>query len=437
MKRMETVGDVHAVVFERYRRRVPLLENKVGTPVNPEGIDLWVLCPSEDEARRIFQYGEFGINEYVTSARRHTYERHIPVLPPDAAVVFSKTAGDDHAIMGDCHPHLERLAQKVTWRKGTYYLEVETAHFDRYVTRESRIGPDSLERDEFHAQLVVTSRRLAKKAPHPFEYGETGLVLSAAAAALLAHLTAPAATTFRHWLDLDADCKENRRLVLSSTSFEGEETGGVEAVTFERHAHRLRSTIVYTDGSVLNDLGLRISTRLPDSVLHASVGMDIDRIVSAAGLGQWTVHEVDLDSDQSYFGIRIPAVPLEPPVGLPPLPADQAQAKLARLLARDLRSVRCIEPILREMDGNGLQDPSVPYVLRAGLDVVGVLGVLGPEVAGHLVSEVTAHDACRPATLAPWLGQGRLERNVDQLTISDAPPIPLVDTCLVQGNARP
>lgn len=436
MNQLRQVDDAWAVVFESYRRRVPLLERKVGTPVNPEGTDLWVLCFDEDEARGILRYGAFGINEYVTADRRHTFERHLARLPDNAAVIFSKKRGDDHAFMASCHPEIERSGQRFVWSKGTYSLDAETTEFDRYVTRTARVGRHDLSSEDFHAKAIAVSRRLAKKAPRPFDVEPQDIVVSSAAAELLSHLTAPAATRFRHWLDHAGRADGDKRIVLSVGCFASDTAPGVDAMVIEHGVGRFRSRIVYSHG-VLNDLGLRLPGRLPDSVMHGSVGMPIDRIVDASGLGAWPVREVTLDEKGSFFGLDIPAVPLTPPAGMPPLPDDVARDRLARLLSRDLRTVKCLASILGEMDANGVRDPSEPWLLKGGLDVVGVLSALGPETAAHVLEELCSPEASRPVDLSPWLGQGQIERNIDQLSIRNAACIPLAQTSLMPSETTP
>lgn len=434
MNRLEQIGGVHAAVFENYRGRVPLLERKTGIPINPDGTDLWVLCLDEDRAQTILRYGQAGINEYVTSARANTFEAQISMLPPEAAVVFAKTNGDDDGLMREMHPAVAAAGQEFVWRQGVYHLAAETAKFGQYLTRETRIGPSCADFPAFHAAVARASARLRKRAPAPYSDPPGVQVVSAAAAVLLEGLREPGVKALRHWLGLGGKGKDGRWLSLSSAAFSPDMVEGVVAVHLEYGDPRVTSRIEYRDGSVLNDLGLRLAQTLPDTVAHGLVGLPADQAVSAAGLGSWPIRESDQTGTGTFLGMDIPSVPVDGATSAHGMAPADAQRLLADILRYDLRQHPVAGPLIRERDRNWPLLPDVPCLLKGGADAMATLSALGPETAAFVLSQLLMDDRGTAIGLDPWLGGGTLERRLDQIVVTGGEIMELAHTSLMPGT---
>jgi hypothetical protein len=434
MNRVEEIGGIHAVVFEDYRGRVPLLERKCGTPVNPSGKDLWVLCLDHDRAQTILRYGQAGINEYVTASRANTFEAQIAMLPPEAAVVFARTNGDDDGLMRALHPDVVAAGQNFIWRTGSYHLSAETAQAGHYMTRETRIGPSCADFPAFRAAVSKASARLRKRAPPPYNDRQGVRVVSAAAAALLRGLREPGVRALRHWLELGGKGKDGRWFSLSCSAFSPDTVEGVVAIHFEYGDPRITSRIVYRDGSVLNDLGLRLVQTLPDTVAHALIGLPADRAVSAAGLDGWPVREIDQNGSGTFLGIDIPSVPVDGLQSAASLAPEEATGLLAGLLTYDLRRHPVAGPLIRERDSNWPSLADEPCLLKGGADAMATLSALGAETAAFLLSQVLMDDRETSIGLEPWLGRGRLERRLDQIVVTGGEMVELALTSLMPGR---
>jgi len=433
MNRIEEIGGVHAAVFEDYRGRVPLLERKCGTPVNPTGKDLWVLCLDEDRARAILRYGQIGINEYVTSSRANTFEAQISMLPPEAAVVFAKTNGDDDALLRRLYPEVTAAGQKFVWRTGSYHLSGETAEAGRYMTRETRIGASSDDFPKFRAAVARASARLRRRAPPPFEDAHGIEVVSAAAGSLMQGLREPGMRALRHWLGLGGEGEDGRWLSLSAEAFDPRAVEGVEVIHLEYGHPRITSNICYRDGSVLNDLGLQLAQTLPDTVAHGLIGLPANKAISAAGLSGWTIRESHQTGEGTFLGLDMPPVPLH---GLPhaePLAHDDASGLLAAILGCDLRTHPVAGPLIRERDQTWPSVVDTPCLLKGGADAMAMLSALGPETAAFLLSQVLMDDQTTIG-LSPWLGRGSLERRLDQIVVTGGEIVELAHTSLMPGS---
>lgn len=434
MNRIEEIGGIHAAVFEDYRGRVPLLERKCGTPVNPSGRDLWVLCLDEDRARTILRYGQAGINEYVTSARANTFEAQIAMLPPEAAVVFARTNGDDDLLMLPMYPEVAGRGQRFIWRAGSYHLSAETAKMGRYMTRETRIGASCDDFSRFRASVAKASARLLKRAPPPFQDAQDIQIVSAAAGILLGGLREPGVRTLRHWLGLQGKGNDGRWLSLSAGAFSPDTVEGVEAIHLEYGHPRITSRICYHDGSVLSDLGLQLSQPLPDTVAHGARGMTIDAIADAAALGPWTIHEVDVAESGTFLGLLMPSVPVGAIEAPDPLGQAEADRLLAKMLMCDLRSLPATASIIAERDRSCGYDMDAPCRLKGGIEAMSTLSMLGSETAAFLLSQVLMDDEQTTIALDPWLGGGTLERRLDQIVVTGGETVDLIDTALMPGS---
>lgn len=433
MNRIEEIGGIHAVVFEDYRGRVPLLERRCGTPINPSGRDLWVLCLDEDRAGAILRYGQTGINEYVTAARACTFEAQIAMLPDEAAVVFAKTKGDDNGLMRRLHPDVVAAGQKFTWRAGSYHLSAETVQSGRYVTRETRIGPSSSDFVGFRAAVAKASARLRTRTPPPFDDAPDMQVVSAAAGLLLAGLREPGARALRHWLGLAGEGKAGRLLSLSAEAFSPDVAEGVAEIHLEYGSPRIRSRILYRNGSVLDDLGLELAHTLPDTVAHGLIGLAVDRAVDAAGLAGWPICESHQRGSGTFLGLDIPSAPVDGLSFAGPLPPAEAAGLLASILRQDLRQHPVAGPLIAERDRNWPFLANAPCLMKGGADALATLSALGPETAAFLLSQILMEDQTS-VDLEPWLGRGTLERRLDQIAVTGGETVELAHTPLMPEN---
>lgn len=432
MTRIERIGGIHAVVFESYRGHVPLLERKVGPLVNSEGTDLWVLCMDERIAMKIEAFGHLGINEYVTGHRRHTYAEVLPLLPDDAAVTFSRMEKDgDDTVMRIAYPEVSAAGQRFVWRGGTYRLVATTAKDGRHLKVESRIARTATTAEKFAEAVRRASRRLAARAPKPFDDADDVVSVSEAGATVISGLTHPAAAMFRHWLARNADDGNVTSISFSARAFDADVAEGVDLVTFERASPRILTTIRYLDGSTLVDLGLTVPRPLPETVLRSSVGTTIDRLVDGVGIGSWPVRSANTTGKGVFFDLRIPSVPIGTVPGLPPMEEDRARRMLEHVLGQDLRKMPRTGPSIIERDRACGYDGGQACMIGGGPGEIAVLTGVGYETAAFLISQLVDLPDGTMIDMSPWIASGTLRRRMENVILTDGQARALASSSLM------
>lgn len=242
------VDGFHAVVVRDWKNYI--WEHNVarmGRPLRPECVDVWILTTTLEDANRLaklaqrnFMPEDLGYRDrYLTAKRVPTFAAAMPSVPVDVAVYFSTSSDvDDQAQIQKLHPCPPGVNERISWSASGYLIRSGHGSFSTTVSNAPRA---------FAANLAKARDELLKAVGPGFDGTLPHLNASPILAGLMNDLTRPAAEAVSHWLGR-LGTAELDTLVIPSKGIAGDLP--VKALLFQSNGVNMHASFLLNLGGI-------------------------------------------------------------------------------------------------------------------------------------------------------------------------------------------